>query len=156
MDIISQISMLGLIVLAAVLGGIIGIEREFSADKAAGVRTHMFVAAASAALLVLGQVVVSYFGSAENMTALRADPIRIIQAIIVGVSFIGGGIIFKDSNNPVVRNLTTATSILVTTAVGIAVALQLYYLAIGMTLVLVIANLFLVQIEKKMHPREFD
>jgi len=155
MQISSQLSVLVLVVIAAVLGGLIGLEREVS-HKSAGLRTHMFVAASAAVLIFLGSYILPYFVSMNPMLDFRSDPIRVIDAIIVGISFIGAGVIFKDAGHHAIRNMTTATSVLFTATVGIAVGLQLIYLAIGMAVFIVLMNLVLVQVEKRIHPKKYD
>jgi putative Mg2+ transporter-C (MgtC) family protein len=155
MEISSQISVLLLVIIAAVLGGLIGLEREVS-HKSAGLRTHMFVAASAAVLIFLGQYILPYFVAANPMLDFRTDPTRIIQAIVAGISFIGAGVIFKDASHHAIRNMTTATSVLFTAAVGIAVGLQLIYLAIGMAVFIVVANLVLVRLEKHIHPKKYE
>ncbi len=140
--------MFATVVTAALLGGIIGIERELS-RKSAGLRTHMLVCAASALLVILGGILSETYRTMHPADILRIDPINIIQAIIVGVSFIGGGAIIKDERKNVVDNLTTATSILFTAAVGIAVALGQIYLAVGLTALLVGVNYGLLLFERR-------
>jgi|AntRauTorckE6833_2_1112554.scaffolds.fasta_scaffold02661_8 putative Mg2+ transporter-C (MgtC) family protein len=155
MNIIAQLSLLGIIIIAGALGGLVGLEREFS-SKSAGLRTHMFVAMATAGLILLGEVLINYYAFNNPFLNFRSDPLRILQAVIVGISFIGGGIIFKDMSHHVIRNLTTATSILVTAIIGICVALQLYFVAVGLTIIVVGANQLFVRLEKKIHPKEYD
>lgn len=155
MDYIQQFSTLGLVIIAALLGGLIGAERELS-HKSAGLRTHMFVAASAAALVLLASYVIDYFALAHPMASFQSDPIRVIQAIVIGFSFIGAGVIFKDVGRADIRNLTTAASILATTAIGIAVALELIYFAAGLTVFIILANVFLVRIEKSVAPKIYD
>jgi len=133
---------------AALLAGLIGIEREIF-DKPAGFRTHMLVGAASALLVLLGQEMVDNFGNApETASYLRTDPIRIMEAIIVGVSFIGAGTILKVEAEHRVRYLTTAASTLLSAGVGIAVALEKYFLCISLVISVVLINLILGRIEE--------
>lgn len=94
-----QLQRLGVVAIAAGLGALVGVEREF-ADKPAGLRTHMFVGAASAMLMLLGDSVLDRFQQ-EDLGSVRADPIRIIQAIVVGISFLGAGTIIHHPDNRV-------------------------------------------------------
>jgi len=126
-----QISRLIPVAIAMVLGGIIGIEREIS-DKPAGLRTHMMVAGASALLLILGEVLISQFSSTEQIE-LQSDPIRLIQAIIIGISFICAGSIIRSPEPMEVEGLTTASTILLASIIGITVALHQTVLAVGVT-----------------------
>lgn len=149
MDIfLQQIEILSLAVLAAVAGGIIGYERETS-HVSAGLRTHMLIATSAAVLVSLGTLLSKTYLDVLPLDALKVDPIGLFQAIIVGVSFIGGGIIFRDKDGEHVKNLTTAASILVTSGVGIAVALRQFYFAFGVTLLIVFINHFVYQLEKR-------
>jgi putative Mg2+ transporter-C (MgtC) family protein len=154
MQITTQLSVLILVIIAAVLGGFIGLEREYS-HKSAGLRTHMFVAASAAVLIFLGSYILPYFVSMNPGLDFRTDPTRIIQAIVAGISFIGAGVIFKDVGHHAIRNMTTATSVLFTAMVGVAVGLQLIYLAIGMAVFIILANLILVKVEKHIHPKDY-
>jgi putative Mg2+ transporter-C (MgtC) family protein len=67
---------------------------------------------------------------------LRADPIRVIQAVSIGIGFLGSGVIFLSKSGDTVRGLTTAASIWATAAIGIATGLQHYVLAVGSTVLL--------------------
>lgn len=127
------------VILAMILGGIMGMEREL-AQKPAGLRTHMLVAGASSFLVVLGDIMIkNYSGIPVVQDAVQADPIRIMDAIITGISFLGAGTIIFNKNDTV-EGLTTAASILFSAALGIAVALQEYLLA---TILAVLATLIL-------------
>ena len=112
------------VVLAGALGALIGLEREL-AGKPAGFRTHALVAAGSALMVVLGAELSHDIGS-ERLT--QADPTRILQAIVVGISFLGAGTIIRDRQQQV-EGLTTAASIFVTAGVGICVAVDRPWLA---------------------------
>jgi putative Mg2+ transporter-C (MgtC) family protein len=145
----NQLFVLGRILLAMVLGGVIGFERE-AADKPAGLRTHMLIGGASALLVALGNFVVTSFGQNIPVGNLRADPIRVIEAIIVGISFVGAGTIIRRERSDDVEGLTTAASVLFTTGVGIATALSLYVLAITSVLLILAINWVLGFIEGRL------
>lgn len=105
---------------AAVFGAILGIEREAS-GHAAGSRTHMLLALGSA---LLGVVSVGAFGNFEAVrshTDLSLDPTRIASYVAAGVGFLGAGAIMKSGDH--VRGLTTAASLWVVAAVGLAAGL---------------------------------
>ena len=137
MDIATEFQMLGKILIAALLGGLVGIEREF-AERPAGLRTHMLVGATSTLFVMLADVMLSTFDPREILTA---DPVRVVEAIVVGISFLGAGTILKYrvQGEGVVEGLTTSASILSVAAIGIAVALDVYVLAVGAALL----NLFI-------------
>jgi putative Mg2+ transporter-C (MgtC) family protein len=132
---ILQAQLLGEMLLAMILGGAIGFERE-KADKPAGLRTHMLVAGAAALLTGLGYILVSQTGIEE--TFIQTDPIRIIEAIITGVTFLGTGTIIRHRGKNQVEGLTTAASLLLAAAVGISVALQQFVLASGATAIVIL------------------
>ena len=92
---------------AALLGGLIGIEREWT-GKAAGLRTHMTVALGCAAFML---VALESSDDASNTS-------RVIQGIAAGIGFIGAGTILKRSEEEDIKGLTTAATIWLTAAVG--------------------------------------
>jgi putative Mg2+ transporter-C (MgtC) family protein len=134
---LNQVQVLAYVALAMLLGAMIGLEREF-ADKPAGLRTHMLVAGAAALLVTLSDLMVKEFGADLGSQLVRADPIRIIEAVITGVSFLGAGTIIRSRSGRQVEGLTTAASILLAAALGICVALSQLALAIGVTVLALI------------------
>lgn len=143
-----QFEIVGEVALAMLLGGVIGFEREL-ADKPAGFRTQMLVAGAAALLVGLGDAMLLRF-LAEGKTNVTGDPIRIVEAIITGISFLGAGTIFRRDASEQVQGLTTAASILLCAAVGISVALRQFVLAVGVTLLALIVLRGLTGIEKRL------
>jgi putative Mg2+ transporter-C (MgtC) family protein len=133
-----QVRILAYVALAALLGALIGIDREL-ADKPAGLRTHILVASSAALLVGLSDVAAQQFTLNLGDSVVRTDPIRIIEAVITGVTFLGAGTIIRHGNKHKVEGLTTAASILVAAAVGICVALSQMVLAIGTTVMVLIA-----------------
>jgi putative Mg2+ transporter-C (MgtC) family protein len=104
---------------AVVLGGVIGFERERE-GKWAGIRTHMLVAL-GAALIVLAPL---------EAGMASADISRVIQGLVTGIGFLGGGTILKLGDERQVRGLTSAASIWLTSAVGLAVGLGMLWPAL--------------------------
>jgi putative Mg2+ transporter-C (MgtC) family protein len=127
---ISQLRILGLVALAMGLGALIGLEREL-ADKPAGLRTHMMVAGAACLFVSLGDILVRHFDLELSHGLLRTDPIRVIEAVITGVSFLGAGTIIRGDSARKIEGLTTAASILLAAAVGVCAALAQFILAVG-------------------------
>jgi putative Mg2+ transporter-C (MgtC) family protein len=127
-----QLQVLVCVALSMVLGAAVGLEREFK-DKPAGLRTHMLVAGASAFLAALGSVIVERFATGGEGEVWRSDPIRIIEAVITGVSFLGAGTIIRHRQKEQVEGLTTAASLLFAAALGICVAVSQALLAVGAT-----------------------
>ena len=148
---VAQLWGIGLVALAGALGAVIGLEREF-ADKPAGLRTHILVCAASALLILIGQGVLDQFRREGVDAALRADPLRIIQAIVIGISFLGAGTIIHQGGQHV-EGLTTAASILLTAGIGIAVAIERIVFAGGITLSAVAVLFVFGWLEKKLRLR---
>jgi putative Mg2+ transporter-C (MgtC) family protein len=131
----TQLLLLIRLVAAGALSGALGWERE-SARKPAGLRTHVLVGIASALFTLLAELaVLDYPGEVNGM---RADPIRVIQAVAIGVGFLGSGVIFVAKTGESVLGLTTAASIWATAAIGIAAGLGYYVLAVGATLILLL------------------
>lgn len=135
------------VVFAMILGGLMGLEREL-AQKPAGLRTHMLVAGASSLLVVLGDIMITHYSTGTVVEAIQADPIRIMEAIITGISFLGAGTIIFRNRDETVEGLTTAASILFAAAIGIAVALQQYLLATVLTIIAIIILVGLGYIER--------
>lgn len=127
------------VVIAAVLCSVIGGERE-KLDKPAGLRTNMIVGSISCFFVAISPALSNFIN--ENITSeiMSVDPVRILQAIVVGVSFIGAGTILKSKDENTVRNLTTASTLLYSSGIGIAVALKAYVIAGGLTLVILVIN----------------
>jgi putative Mg2+ transporter-C (MgtC) family protein len=132
----TQLEVVGRVILATVLGGLIGFEREW-AGKPAGLRTHMLVTLSATLLVMLGNAIVSSFALPDYM---QADPIRIIEAVIVGISFLGAGTIIQREEKGKVEGLTTAASVLAAAAVGMAVAVRLMIVSVGITLLILVIN----------------
>lgn len=126
-----QITILIKIILAMALGGIIGFNRE-KANKAAGLRTHICVAGASAFFVSVTSSLIAYIKLDAVTALIQSDPIRVMEATITGVAFLGAGTIIKGRRDNI-SGLTTAASLLLTAATGLAVAIELYVVAIGVT-----------------------
>lgn len=134
MELATELALLIRLGAAGLLAAVLGWERE-SARKPAGLRTHMLVGVASALFTVLGELAVANYPAEDG---LRADPIRVIQAVAIGIGFLGSGVIFVARDGEHVVGLTTAASVWATAAVGIAVGLGHYVLAAGSTVILVV------------------
>lgn len=128
-----QLILLASVAFAMLLGGAIGFERE-ARHRPAGIRTHMLIAGAAALLLGIGDLLAEHFSEETYSQLLRVDPIRIIEAVVTAVAFIGAGTIIQHARRDAVLGLTTAASMLLTASIGIAVGLRQYVLAIGVTI----------------------
>ncbi len=118
------------LLLAAIAGGLIGLERSHH-GRPAGFRTHTLVCISSALLMVLGVFQWDLVRHAPLET-IRVDPTRMAQGIMTGIGFLGAGVIFKERLS--VRGLTTAASIWITASIGVVIGMGFYYAAILATL----------------------
>ncbi|MBC7333604.1 MAG: MgtC/SapB family protein [Actinobacteria bacterium] len=110
-------------ILSCILGGIIGLQRE-RADRPAGLRTHTLVCLGATVFTL-----VSYLGFTSYP---NPDPSRIAAGVVTGIGFIGAGAIFRLGST--VKGITTAASIWIVAAIGLALGTRLYYLALLGTL----------------------
>ena len=136
------------IFVAAILGGLIGLEREYR-SKEAGFRTHFLVAMGSALFMIVS----AYgFEGAMNSDLQRWDVSRVASQVVSGIGFIGAGtIIFRKAEN-VVSGLTTAAGVWVVAAIGLACGGGMYKVAIVSSLLVLIGleafNYFLHKFDK--------
>jgi len=115
------------LVLAAALGGLVGLERELR-GKPAGLRTNMFICAGSALFTVLSELIAVRWGG---------DPTRIASNLIPGIGFIGAGSIIRAQGS--VHGLTTAATIFVLASVGMAVGSGYYWTGVFAAVMMVLA-----------------
>ena len=108
------------LLLAAALGAIIGFQRE-RAKKAAGLRTHILISSGAALFTV-----VSIYGFGDD----GVDPPRVAAGVVAGIGFIGAGVIFRGPSTAMVSGLTTAATIWIAAAVGLAAGAGLYIIAV--------------------------
>lgn len=130
-----RMPLLGRLLLALALGAAVGLERELS-GKPAGLRTNILICLGAALLTELSLVAATNFAPHG---LIRSDPARIAAQIVSGIGFIGAGTILVSRGN--VLGLTTAATLWVVAAIGMAVGLHLYLEAVGAT-VLVVLTLF--------------
>ena len=120
------------LILAALLGGVIGFDRERK-NKAAGIRTHMLVSLGAASFMLVAYFLIADLGSQEaSSSGLRLDPVAVVQGIVAGVGFIGAGQIFQQRGT--VQGLTSAAGIWATAAIGTLVATGHYVVPVAATL----------------------
>jgi len=129
--------------LAVVLGGAIGYQREI-AEKPAGLRTHALVSLGSAIFMIVSTDLQPVFGIA------RTDITRIAAGVVTGIGFLGAGAIIRRGS--IVRGLTTAASIWVVAAVGLAAGGGLYATSIIATVFALITLTSLIYIEQRAIP----
>lgn len=112
---------------AAILGAAIGLEREIH-DRPAGMRTHLLVALGSAAFTIL---------SISAFPAPGADPSRVAAQIVTGIGFLGAGAILKEGLS--IHGLTTAASLWVAAALGMAAGAGSWVIALTVTLIALVS-----------------
>lgn len=105
------------LLVAALLGGLVGFEREVS-DQAAGLRTHIAVALGASLFGVISTLGFLEFDQARASSTIQADVTRVASNVVVGIGFLGAGLIFRQGG--AVRNLTTAASLWTVAAIGLA------------------------------------
>ena len=139
---LSQTELICRLLLAAVLGSLIGFERE-RMSWAAGLRTHMLVSVGSALIMI-----VSSFGFADILDNPHVilDPSRVAAQVVSGIGFLGAGSILL--RGEVIRGLTTAASLWSVAAVGLAIGGGLYVAAISATVIILFILAGLKPLEK--------
>lgn len=127
------------LLLAAVLGGIIGLERE-TVNKAAGFRTHTLVSVGSSLIMIVSISIFLEFSYRTNI-----DPGRIAAQVVSGIGFLGAGAIMRSGAN--IKGLTTAATLWVVAGIGLAVGSGAYLAAFVTTLIVYISLVYLFKIE---------
>ena len=143
---LSELELILRLALAALLGAVIGVEREWR-DRTAGLRTHMLVCLGSASFTI-----VSAYGFTEWYDAIPADqrlnvvsdPTRIAAQIVTGIGFLGAGAIFRSDDG--VRGLTTAASLWMMAAIGLSTGAGYYELAVASTVLMLLVLVALRQV----------
>jgi putative Mg2+ transporter-C (MgtC) family protein len=131
------------LLLATLLGGVLGFQRE-KVGKSAGLRTHMLVTLGTAFYVLVPQL--------EGMPL--SDMSRVIQGVVTGIGFLGAGAILKLTDEKEIHDLTTAASIWLAAAVGIAVGFGRVGTAVIATLFAFVVLEFLMRLEKKISSQD--
>ena len=131
---------------ASGLGAVVGIERELR-DQPAGFRTHMLVALGACLFTLVGAFGFQDLTGGQPVAAVNADVTRVASQVVVGIGFLGGGTILR--HGATVRGLTTAASLWVTAAVGLAVGMGFYLGATATALLAVVALAVLKPVGKR-------
>jgi putative Mg2+ transporter-C (MgtC) family protein len=142
-NMISDVEIVGRLAMAAVLGGVIGGERE-RLSWAAGLRTHMLVAVGSSLVMIT-----SAFGFADVLgtPGVSLDPSRIAAQVVSGIGFLGAGSILL--RGEMIRGLTTAASLWTVAGVGLAVGGGLYTASIAATVIILVILAGIKPIERR-------
>jgi putative Mg2+ transporter-C (MgtC) family protein len=110
------------LLLAALAGAIIGLERE-KHGRPAGLRTHLLVALGACLMMIISESFPLKYAGADATSALRIDPARTAAQIVVGIGFLGAGVILKEGIS--IRGLTTAASLWMVAGLGMAFGMGL-------------------------------
>jgi putative Mg2+ transporter-C (MgtC) family protein len=144
---IPEIEIIGRILLAAVIGGLIGIEREVN-NRPAGLRTHVLVTLGATLIMLI-----SIDGFDTLKTSGEADPARLAAQVVSGIGFLGAGTIMRTGAN--ISGLTTAASLWVSAGIGLGIGAG-YYLGTIFTAVIVLLTLMSLRIlERKVLRRKY-
>lgn len=142
-----DLALLGRLMLAALLGGLLGFEREIH-GRPAGFRTHLLVTLGACLMMGVSEFYYQKYSYLTQEGPMRLDPGRVASQIVTGIGFLGAGAIIKDGS--AVRGLTTAACLWVAAGIGMAVGIGLYVPAIAVTVMTVGFLLFLKYAEKKL------
>ena len=129
--------------LAVILGAVIGLEREYK-KKGAGFQTYSLVSLGACLFTILA---FKFFNLFSGEAGISFDPSRIIQAVAIGIGFIGAGVVIYRQDR--LEGITTAAGLWCTAAIGIAVGAKLYFLALITTLLAVIILFIFGEFERK-------
>jgi len=145
------------LLIAAILGGIVGYERA-ATGKRAGLRTHMLVAVGSALFMSTTDLADDWvrglkLPDAPSVLQVQIAVLSPVQAIATGIGFLGAGTIFLGGQHQRVHGLTTAASIWVIAAVGVAVGSDRYLLAGGAALIMLVI-LHVLKVLEPPHPHD--
>jgi putative Mg2+ transporter-C (MgtC) family protein len=135
---------LGRLILSLILGGIIGIEREYH-NKQAGFKTHTLVCVGSCLIMIIS---IYGFGDWVNHPNARFDPARLAAQVVSGIGFLAGGAILVRPDL-IVSGLTTAATLWMASAIGLGVGTGFYFASIVGTLIVLFATLVMPSIEQR-------
>jgi putative Mg2+ transporter-C (MgtC) family protein len=137
--------LLGRVLLAAVLGAMIGFEREIH-GRPAGFRTHVLVTMGACLMTIVSEHFYVKYGELGAEGVVRLDPGRVAAQIVTGIGFLGAGAIIKERQ--AIRGLTTAACLWLAAGLGMAVGVGLYQVAMVVTALALFNLLFLKRIEQ--------
>src|SRR6476620_6983600 len=138
------------VLFAGLLSGLLGWERQTS-GKPAGFRTLLLVGMSACLFVVAGEAAALTYPA--TTASLRVEPFALIQAIAVGIGFLGAGVVFLSKDGTHVIGVTTAASIWATAAVGLTAGFGRYLLAAGTTLLILLTLRVLARFDHS-HPHE--
>jgi len=140
-----ELSILFRLLLAVLLGGLVGMEREMH-GRPAGFRTHLLVTVGACLMSVVSEHYYLKYPALDSSSAVRFDPSRIAAQIVSGIGFLGAGVIIKEGL--AVRGLTTAACLWLAAGIGMAVGCGLYLAAVFTTIIALTSLLVLKRLER--------
>lgn len=140
-----ELTILARLLIAALLGGLVGMEREVH-GRPAGFRTHLLVTVGACLMSVVSEHYYLKYASLDHISAVRFDPSRVAAQIVTGIGFLGAGVILKEGL--AVRGLTTAACLWVAAGIGMAVGCGLYLPAVAVTIISLVTLLLLKRLER--------
>ena len=135
-----ELSILIKLFLAALAGGLVGLERE-KHGRPAGMRTNLLVSLGACTIMIISEAFYLKYGMYGGETTLRLDPSRTAAQIVTGIGFLGAGVIIKEGAT--VRGLTTAASLWVVAGLGMAFGMGFFSLGAISTVLVIISLIFL-------------
>lgn len=136
------------LLLAAILGGLVGMERQVM-HRPAGLKTYILVSLGCTLFTI-----VSYAGFEKFIGSTSFDPSRIAAGILTGIGFIGAGTILRKEDR--IEGVTTAAGLWMVAAVGMAVGLKLYFLSISATILTLAVLIILRVVENRLRLKSFN
>lgn len=149
MEWLSELEAIGAAAYAMLLGGVIGYERELK-NRPAGFRTHMLVAGAAALLMTMSHLALQDPPASDDSIRLTSDPLRLVEAVISGVSFIGAGTIFARKHGQQIAGITTAASLLMVAVIGLIAGVGNFLLATAATVLTLLVLTVLNFVERRL------
>jgi putative Mg2+ transporter-C (MgtC) family protein len=139
-----ELAILVKLILAAVAGGLVGLERE-KHGRPAGLRTNLLVSVGACTMVIVSEAFYLKYGFLDVESAVRFDPSRIAAQIVTGVGFLGAGVILKEGVS--VRGLTTAASLWVVAGLGMAFGVGYFSLGVIATILVLVSLVFLKRLD---------
>jgi putative Mg2+ transporter-C (MgtC) family protein len=139
-----ELAILFKLILAAIAGGAVGLERE-KHGRPAGLRTHLLVALGAGLMMIVSEAFHLKYAAHDVQSALRIDPSRTAAQIVTGIGFLGAGVIIKEGVT--VRGLTTAASLWLAAGLGMAFGMGLFLPGVMATVLALLSLVFLKKLE---------
>jgi putative Mg2+ transporter-C (MgtC) family protein len=147
MEMITDLEILFRLLLAAFLGGAVGLEREVH-GRPAGVRTYLLLSLGSALIMIISEYLFHKYRGGVPGINLQVDPGRIAAQAIAGIGFLGAGVIIRSKDT--IRGLTTAACVWVVCAVGLTIGAGFYFYGGAVAAITVLSLLGLKPVEKRL------